>query len=171
MQPWVQERLAALPIAQLETCGSYTFSIEPLNDQVWSEFVPLAAMHFEEMRAHHLGEPFNPDKDGRQADCANGLLYGAFIRNAGYAMVGYALIYLFVNRNSGQMQAREDAMFIHPEHRRGRLFSRFMQYLESLVKKAGAKKVRIQVCIGARNTTYVKSNGYREIATIMEKDL
>lgn len=171
MEDWVRERLEALPVSAIEQCGTYRFSVEPLTDPVWEEVERLGAKHFVEMAAHHLGEAYFPDKEGRQNDCAMGRLYACVVRDEGGVMVGYALLYLFKNRNSQETQVREDALFIDQAHRRGRLFDRFMTYLETLAKRAGATKSRIQVCIGARNRRYVEKRGYREIATVMEKDL
>jgi hypothetical protein len=172
MEPWIAERLEALPVAsQIELCGTYQFAVEPLLDVVWDEVERLGALHHAEMIEHHLGEQYNPDKEGRQIDCATGRLFACIIRDADKDMVGYALIYIFKNRNSQEIQVREDAMFIQKEHRRGRLFMRFNDYVHNLARKVGATKSRIQVCVGARNARYVKSIGYREIATIMEMNL
>jgi hypothetical protein len=172
MESWIAERLEALPLAsKVETSGTYQFAVEPLLDGVWAEVEALGAMHHAEMIEHHLGEQYNPDKEGRQIDCATGRLFACIIRDSQKSMVGYALIYLFKNRNSQEIQVREDAMFIHKDHRRGRLFMRFNDYVHNLARGVGATKSRIQVCVGARNRRYVESIGYRVIATIMEMDL
>lgn len=163
------EILEQLLTVMVVPCGTYSFALEPLTDSRWQEWLVLDRERFEEMAVP--GDLFNPDKERRQGSCAAGSLFYCTIRAANGELVGYCMLLRWANRNSGIMQAGDEILFIRKGHRVGRLFLRFMTYLEGVAKQVGAKQAVVQPWVQGRHVRLLRLLGYQTVSYVMEKKL
>lgn len=103
---------------------------------LWDELRPLLEMHYAEI-AHFRDIPLDPDIDTYNALESLGRFRAYIVRKdgqiVGYAgfLCGPALHY------KGSLQACEDVVFVHPDHRRGYVAMRFLDYCHRDLKAAG----------------------------------
>lgn len=114
------------------------FQIEPL-EKCWNEAMVLANQHWEETETYR-GQQFRPDL-ARYAAYEKGGWFLGFTGRDGERLIAYAGIYLVPDMHTQELLATEDAFFIDKEHRRGRTFLRFYQFIESEIAQRGAKRI------------------------------
>jgi hypothetical protein len=166
--PLIMEQITRTRIMR---CGSYEFAIEPLNDTAWDEFLVVERKRFDEMNGAYGQEPFAPNKQARQAELVLGRLFYCTIRDGNRVLVGYCFLLRWQCRHSGQTRAGDEVLFLDKPHRVGRLFLRFMTYLEDLARDAGATRAIIQPWVNGQHVRLAQHLGYQVTAYVMEKPL
>ncbi len=108
---------------------------------LWAELAPLIEAHYREISVYP-DIPLDPDKERyRQAEDA-GMIHCYTARTAAGALIGYA--WFVVNTNlhyRSSLQAMQDVIFIHPEHRRGRVGMGLIAHCDDSLRAAGVQVV------------------------------
>lgn len=121
----------------------YTFHAEPFPE-VLPELLAMHAQHFAETD-RYAGKPFRPDYEAMAADWRRGAMVQFTVRDDTWAVVGNLRMYLATSRHTGERVAREDTLYLLPEHRRGALASRFLDYCEAALADLGVQTITIDV--------------------------
>lgn len=156
--------------AKIEQYGTYEFALERLTDELWDELVPLALAHYEETKDNCANEGLVLDKDLRQKKNREGALIVGIMRQEG-AVIGYCSMHVMRGLTTNYTKAIDDALYIKPEHRHGKVFHRLMTYAERLADDFNVQKIRLTVAVGARHAEYLKYIGYKEVSVVLEKEL
>lgn len=159
----IEQEGAVQPRAMVETCGSYEFAMEPMSDELVAELRPLNALHWQETEAYRHGLPLNPDYAMLQALNRAGR-YTAFTVRRDGVLVGECLMHLFLNSHTQLLSAKEDTLFVHPDHRVGRLAFKFVQYVRRCLERLGARDLTVSVKIGTRGENFFERMGFRLVA-------
>lgn len=146
---------------------SYTYAVEKMAD-VWDEFEPLARMQYAEMvdRLAPMGRehaPFNPLKETYLSYNERGLLTLFTIRHDGVP-VGYAMVYVMPDMHNQELVAREDTLYVHPDHRRGVGRNLVKKILEAL-RVSGVKRVEVEVTTDPRVAHAWRRMGFQDTST------
>lgn len=121
----------------------YTFHAEDFPD-VLPELLAMHAQHFAETD-RYAGKPFHPDYQAMAADWRRGAMVQFTVRDDTWAVAGNLRMYLANSRHTGERVAREDTLYLLPEHRRGALAARFLTYCEGALRQLGVQSITIDV--------------------------
>ncbi len=130
-----------------EECGSLTFRAERLLDII-SEIHPLHEAHWQETEAHRHGLPLDLNYGEMVAEEQAGTMVQFTARCAG-VLVGNFRLYLRRSRHTGTMMAKEDTLYLAPEHRHGRNSLKFLDYPKKSLRSLGVREFRADVKTGA----------------------
>ena len=153
--------------------GNLAIGIEKFSEML-DEVGPLHELHYQETETEYLDDPFNPnypsymdmERDGR---------FVCFTVRLGWKMVAYLQYYIFRDQHSQQvLQAREDALYVHPLVRGHKIAPQLLAYAEDALKTLGCRYVGMtsKGPIGAPDIgPFLERRGYRPIAMYYAKKL
>lgn len=146
-----------------------TFQRETL-DQAKADGEPLLRRHWIEI-AHYLDITYDPQWDKYELLEASGVLriYTARLdgRLIGYCVfvVGYNLHY------RASLEANEDVLFLAPEHRKGRVGLKLIQFVDAQLKAEGVQLVRRHIKFAHDHFPLLERMGYEKIDMIVGRRL
>jgi GNAT superfamily N-acetyltransferase len=148
----------------------YTIRIESFDD-AFEDCHPLARMHYEEMRSRLEGQgipigPYNPRLDVYRRASRDGYLFTFVVRTETGEAVGYSNVYLQQDMHNSESYAREDTVYIHPDHRNG-VGRRLVRFILDHMKEQGAKRFAIQPVTDLRVGKIWQRMGFRPVAETM----
>lgn len=120
---------------------SLTFGIEPLA-KCWNECMALAVMHWQETEEYRHGQVFCPSFERYQEYDKLGMLV-VYTARDGQRLAGHCGMYFCYSMHTQQLIATEDALFMHPDYRRGRNAIRFIQFIEADCRARGVVEIGI----------------------------
>lgn len=147
----------------------YTMHIERF-DETYGEMEPLYRQHFAEMRERkdafgiQIGD-YDLDTEGYFAYAASGQLISYVARRDGKA-VGYLLVYYARDHRTGEIIATEDALFIHPDHRKG-IGRKLILYVLEELRKTNCKRFQTTVAGDRRVASLLTRMGFKNTAIEM----
>lgn len=148
----------------------YVFYAEGF-DESYPDLEPLYRMHYQEM-ADRLKEdcgleisPYNPRLDQYSAASRNGTLLTFVVRCEGQA-VGYANVYVVRDMHNQDLIAREDTVFIVPDHRNG-VGKQLVKVVLNTLKEMGVQRVNVTAMTDLRVAKLWKRMGFKETAVQM----
>lgn len=148
---------------------AYAFSIENLEAN-YPEFEPLYRQHYGEMQERLARQgidipAYAPQLAAYFEFATAGMLIHYCVRLGGKA-IGYSNIYTYNNMHNGVLEAREDTIYLLPEHRNGtgRLFSKFI--LEDL-RQRGCRCIDVLAMTDLRVEKLWRRMGFKPMATSM----
>lgn len=149
--------------------SEYAFSIENGAENL-QEMFPLYAEQYRQMKARleaegHRVPEFNPRIDEYVKAWLAGHLINYVVRFDGTA-VGYSNIYLTNDMHNGEFIAKEDTIFVVPEHRNG-TGRRFSKFILQHLKSRGVKKLHVTALTDLRVEKLWKRMGFKPIASAM----
>src|SRR5574337_2086391 len=111
---------------------------EETNVKVMAECLRLGKLHYDEVFADKKDRvPRNYNWQFLNICLTNGLLHIITARNKQGELVGYFADLVSPDMFSSTFVAKELAIFVHPNHRKGGVFKDMLEYVESLLKKNG----------------------------------
>ena len=150
---------------------SYTVNLENI-ETTYSELEPLYRRHYGEMVDRFREEgvelsPYNPRKEVYFKAGNEGWLLTFVLRYEGYA-VGYCNIWLTNDMHNQDLIAREDTIYVVPDHRKGagRLLS---QKVHAELAARGVKRLNVTTATDLRVFAWLKRQGYKHTAHHMTK--
>lgn len=152
-----------IPRTMIETCGSYEFAMEPMTDGLIAELHPLHLAHYAETDAYRHDLALRPQYARLQALNAEGRYVIFTVRRDG-VLVGDCSIHLFTSAHTSTLAAKEDSLYLSPEHRVGRLALRFHDYLKRRLTEIGARELTCSVKVGTRGERFFERMGFRFVA-------
>lgn len=152
-----------LPRTMVEQCGSYEFAMEPMTDALLAELHPLHARHWQETEAYRHGIPLAPQYERLQALNKQGRYVVFTVRRDG-ELVGDCSVHLYTSAHTSTLAAKEDTLFIAPEHRLGRLAFRFTKYVIKRLAEIGARELTVSAKVGTRSERFFERMGMRFVA-------
>ncbi len=153
--------------------GNVAIGLEKFSDML-EDIRPLHEAHFNETETQYLDDEFNPnyqsymdmEQDGR---------FVCFTVRLGWKMVAYLQYYVFRDLHSQRvLQAREDALYVHPLARGKKIAPQLLAYAEDALKTLGCRYVGMtsKAPVGAPDIgPFLERRGYRPIAVYFVKNL
>lgn len=147
--------------------------LEKFSDML-EDIRPLHDAHFNETETAYMDEQFNPnypsymemERDGR---------FVCFTVRFNWQLVAYLQYYVFRDLHTQRvLQAREDALYIHPLARGKKIASRLVAYAEDALKTLGCQYIGMtsKAPVGAPDIgPFLERRGYRPIAMYYAKKL
>ena len=151
---------------------TYTIRLES-GDENYAELEPNYRRHYEEMRERLAAQgievsPYQPRLDRYFAAFRQGWLLNYVVRFDGKP-VGHCNIYLTNDMHNGDLIAREDVLYVVPEHRNGVGRKLVLRVLEDL-RARGVRRLLVQALTDLRATKLWRRMGFKEVATSMIYD-
>lgn len=140
------------------------------GDLNYAELEPNYRAHYAEMQARlrddgiDVGD-YNPRLDQYFQAFAGGWLLNYVVRLDGKA-VGHSNVYLTNDMHNGEFIAKEDTVYILPEHRNG-IGKALVKHILADLKARGVKRVMISPVTDLRVGKIWKRMGFREVASLM----
>jgi ribosomal protein S18 acetylase RimI-like enzyme len=136
----------------------------------YPEIQPLYWRHYAEMRARLAADgiaigPCNPRLDQYFEAAAGGWLLNFVVRLDGKP-VGYSNVYLTNDMHNGELIAKEDTVYILPEHRNG-IGRKLVQHILADLKARGVQRVFISPVTDLRVGKIWKRMGFKAVAELM----
>ncbi len=149
--------------------SDYVFSIEDGAENL-TELFPLYAEQYRQMKARleadgHDVAPFNPRIDEYCKAWMDGRLINYVVR-LDVVAVGYSNIYLTNDMHNGEFIAKEDTIFVVPEHRNG-TGRRFSKFILHHLKSRGVQKLHVTALTDLRVAKLWKRMGFKLVASSM----
>lgn len=119
--------------------NGYLFAVERF-DSVRDELHGLHEMHWAETERYRHAVEMNPDYAGMARAERAGRMLQFTVRYDGH-LVGNLRAYITTSMHTQQLMAREDTIFIHPEHRLPWLAVKFTRYALDCLKSIGVVEV------------------------------
>lgn len=108
---------------------------------VIDEIQPLLRAHWAEI-AQYPDIPLSPDFDCYKHLEAHGQLRIYTARHSSYALIGYAIYTVSPALHySNSIQAKQDVLFLQPEHRAGRIGWKLIAFADELLRQDGVQVV------------------------------
>lgn len=143
-----------------------TFQRELVTD-IRREVQPLLELHWDEI-AVDKDIPLNVD----WASYTAGKAVRVYTARDDGALVGYACFVLNHNKHyMDSLQAMQDVLFVHREHRRGLMGYRFIRFCDDQLRAEGVQKVMHHVKKAHNFGPVLERQGYEEIEIIYAKRL
>ncbi len=147
----------------------YTISTER-GDLNYEELEPLYRQHYAEMQGRLVrdGVPigdYAPRLDRYFEAFADGWLLNYVVRHDG-APVGYSNVYLTNDMHNGDFIAREDTIYILPEHRNG-IGKKLVKHILGDLRARGVRRVMISPVTDLRVGKIWKRMGFKDVASTM----
>lgn len=146
-----------------------TFQRETL-DQAKADGEPLLRRHWVEI-AHYLDITYDPRWSVYEAyEQAGGLrIYTARLDGQ---LVGYCVFTVNFNIHyAGSLEANEDVLFLAPEHRKGRLGLKLIQFTDAQLKAEGVQLVKRHIKFAHDHFPLLERMGYEKIDMIVGRRL
>lgn len=149
---------------------NYTITLEGFT-AAWPDIEPLARMHFEETRERFAAEgmpmaPFNPRLNVYQQAEQGGYLFTFVVRTDEGKAVGHSTIYIQTDMHNRETIAREDTIYIHPDHRNG-VGRRLTKTILAFLKSQGVKRATIDARTDPRAVKLWQRLGFKPVAEVM----
>lgn len=157
-----------LPRMMVEQCGSYEFAMEPLTDALIAELRPLDHGFWSETEVTRRDEAPIIDYEHRKAMSRLGRFVVFTVRQRG-VLVGMFTVHIEEAARTAALVARDDALYVLPEHRGGRLALRIVQYAIERLAGIGVTDLVFNVQIGTRSERLAEHIGMRPISTLYHK--
>lgn len=145
----------------------YRIAVESFRG-IEDELHGLHVRHWAETEKHRHGLPLNPDYGAMCADERAGRLVQFTVR-LGAELVGNLRMNLGTSRHSGTLFAREDTLYIAPEHRGGMLAVHLLRYAESALRALGVREIRADSKVINRADVLMRRMGYEHVANLFTK--
>lgn len=149
---------------------TYRIGLEKFTE-AWPDIEPLARMHFEETRTRMAEEgfdlgPFDPRLNVyRQAD-EGGYLFTFVVRTEEGKAVGHSTIYIQTDMHNRETIAREDTIYIHPDHRNG-IGRKLTRFILDFLRSQGVKRATIDARTDPRAVALWRRLGFKPVAEVM----
>jgi GNAT superfamily N-acetyltransferase len=148
---------------------NYRFTLEN-GAENRDELEPLYRQHYAEMAARLAKEgidvaPFSPRWDMYEKAWRGGYLLNFVVRADG-EVVGYSNIYLTSDMHNGEMIAREDTIYVLPEHRNG-VGKKLSKAILGNLRSRGVKRLHVQALTDLRVAKLWKRMGFKHTAHAM----
>ena len=153
--------------------GGVAIGLEKFSDML-EDIRPLHDAHFNETETAYMDESFNPnyqsymemEKDGR---------FVCFTVRFNWQMVAYLQYYVFRDLHTQSvLQAREDALYVHPLARGKKVAPQLLAYAEDALKTLGCRYIGMtsKAPVGAPDIgPFLERRGYRPVAMYYAKKL
>ncbi len=147
----------------------YTINIER-GDLNYAELEPNYRQHYAEMRTR-LAEsgidvaPYSPRLQQYFAAFRDGWLINYVVRKDGDA-VGHANVYVTNDMHNGELIAREDVLYVLPEHRNG-IGRKLVQFVLGDLKRRGVRRVSVSALTDLRVAKIWRRMGFKDTAHLM----
>lgn len=148
---------------------SYEISIERA-DENYPELEPMYRAHYAEMKERlerdgiEIAE-YKPNLERYFEASRGGWLLNYVVRLDGKP-VGYSNIYLTNDMHNGEFIAKEDTVYVVPEHRNG-IGKRLVKHILGDLHGRGVKRVWISPVTDLRVAKIWKRMGFKEAASLM----
>lgn len=147
----------------------YVIQCEYLEDAL-EEVKPLHQMHWEETEKYRHNIPLKPNYEYMIGAERQGKFL-LFTVRCEDKVVGNCMMYLSESTHTGQYVAEEDTIFMEPNHRRGRVGIKLIQYVEQVMQLLGVTEIRVTVKTVNRVGDLLKALGYQHTANQLVKVL
>lgn len=141
--------------------GSYTIQAERFLD-VLDQIRVLHEAHWKETEGYRHGLPFNPDYGYFLEKDASGEYLLFTVRKDGH-LVGNFGLFLNTSHHTQELVASEDTLFILPEHRVGRLYFRFSEYVDEACQTLGVSELRTSTKLSNHSGDMLPRLGYAHV--------
>lgn len=152
--------------------GTYMIGHERIADME-KEIFDLHAIHYAETESYRATGHDGDYERLKQYEAAKQFV--VFTVRKDWKMVGYLQYYVFQDVHSKSVtQAREDAFFVHPDHRGSGVAAKLLDYAEDFLHKLGCRTVGMtsKAPVGAPDIgPFLEKRGYRPIAVYYVKEL
>lgn len=146
-----------------------TYQAELVSD-LWEEMRRLHELHYREV-AHYQDIPLDPDRECYAAIEESGMLRCYTARHAG-VLVGYAVFMVRANLHyRGSLQAVQDVLYLHHEHRRGRAGITLIRFAEIRMRAEGVQVVYHHVKRSSKVGDLLGRLGYELVDEVYAKRL
>lgn len=147
----------------------YEFSSENAAVNL-EELLPLYAQHYREMQERLEADgvpvgPFNPRLDSYMKAAMDGHFLNFVVRSEGKP-VGYCNVWLTSDMHNGELIAREDTVYILPEHRNG-IGKRLVKYGLQMLRARGVRRLHVTAMTDLRVEKLWRRMGFKPVATAM----
>lgn len=137
----------------------------------WPEIKPLARMHFEETRERFAAEgmpmaPFNPRLDIYEKADLGGYLFTFVVRTETGQAVGHSTVYIQTDMHNQETIAREDTIYVHPDHRNG-IGRKLTRFILEFLKSQGVVRATIDARTDPRAVALWRRLGFKPVAEVM----
>lgn len=148
-----------------------SFAEETITDATLAEAKPLLEQHWREI-ALYPDIPLDPDYEFYKSASKVGLLHAYSARDAGQ-LIGYTLFVVQRHRHYRSLvSASNDIIWIHPDHRKAKIGSRFCDFWDEELKKLGVRVCHINTKVLHPALQWLlMSKGYAEVEKAFEKRL
>lgn len=148
---------------------SYSFAIEN-GAENYTEIEPLYKRHYGEMQARLAAQgivtaPFNPRLHIYMEYWNEGHLVNYIARKDGEP-VGYCNVYLTNDMHNREKIAREDALYMLPEHRNG-TGKQLVKFVLNDLRSRGVKRAHVSAVTDLRVAKLWQRMGFKPVATEM----
>jgi GNAT superfamily N-acetyltransferase len=117
----------------------------------WVEVAELLAMHVDELASHKHLMKLDPAIETYEAMEDGGMLASLFVYDENEKLIGYSVNFIVPHLHYSELvTCQNDVLFIHPDHRHGRIGMKLIAATEQLAKERGAKLISWHV---KENTT------------------
>ena len=144
----------------------YTMAVEQGHENL-AEIEPLYRMHYAEMKARldEAGSPigdYAPQYERYLSAWKAGYLVNFVLRFQGKP-VGYSNIFVMPDMHNSELIAREDTIYVMPEHRNG-CGRELAKYVIQGLRNVGVKRLTITSATDLRSGIVWKRMGFKPIA-------
>lgn len=148
---------------------TYTIALER-GDVNYAEMEPNYRAHYAEMQKRLAKDgvevgAYAPRLDQYFAAFRGGWLLNYVVRKDGKA-VGHSNVYLTNDMHNGELIAKEDTIYIMPDHRNG-IGRKLVKHILSDLESRGVKRVTISPVTDLRVGKIWQRMGFTEVASIM----
>lgn len=152
-----------------EQYGQFAFAVEKIED-IQDEVRPLHKAHWIETEGHRHNLELKPDYEAfcRYERAGRYVLFT--LRSEG-KLIGNCAMYLDRSMHTQTLIATEDTLYLLPEARRGRVASRFVTYVEKVLKQLGAKEICVTVKTVNKAGRFFGMLGYKHVENGLMKIL
>lgn len=125
------------------THGDYTIQAERFSD-VLDDLHELHVLHWAETEKHRAGLPMRPDYLAAMAQERAGRMLQFTVRHLSTGeLVGNLRMYLAQSLHTQTAFAKEDVLYLKPEHRGGFTVMALIRFAESALRSIGIPEIRI----------------------------
>lgn len=116
------------------------------------------------------GEPWVTNWDFFAAAEASGLIFCLASVSEGY-ITGYSVTFVCPDPHSGRTVAKNDVIYLHPDHRRGMTAVRLIKATESEAARRGAAWIEWNPLSESRLSKLFDRRGYKARSVVYRKEL
>lgn len=153
--------------------GNIAIGLEKFSDML-EEIRPLHEAHFNETETVYLDDVFNPNYQAYM-DMEKDSRFVCFTVRLGWKLVAYLQYYVFRDLHTQRvLQAREDALYVHPLVRGKRIAPQLLTYAEDALRALGCQYAGMtnKSPVGAPDIgPFLEKRGYKPVAMYHVKKL
>jgi hypothetical protein len=120
--------------------GGLTFQVERIAD-IQADIEPLHQAHYFETELHRHGLALDMDYAVLNEHERAGRLIQFTARDGDGKLVGNIRMYLYTSVHTQTLAAKEDVIFMLPQHRKGLTAIRFCQYADRCLEQIGVREI------------------------------